>query len=195
MRDGTTLALHAILPGPAENGPYPTVIEYSGYDPANPDSPQPSTLLTSILGYAAVGVNMRGTGCSGGAFQYFEALQSTDGYDVVEAVAAQPWAKNHQVGMVGISYPGISQPFVAQLQPPHLAAITAVGAPTPDAAPSIPAASSTTASRCRGRWTARRRDGRDGRRRGQAWAHKRIVDGDRSASQQKLRGQALTSCR
>ena len=34
---------------------------------------------------------MRGTGCSGGSFSYFEPLQSLDGYDVVEAVAAQPW--------------------------------------------------------------------------------------------------------
>jgi uncharacterized protein len=122
-RDGTLLAINVILPGPAENGPYPTVIEYSGYDPANPDSPQPSTLITSTLGYAAVGVNMRGTGCSGGAFNYFEPAQSTDGYDAVEVIAAQPWVKNHKVGMVGISYPGISQLFTAQLEPPHLVAV------------------------------------------------------------------------
>jgi len=123
MRDGTRLAARVSLPGPINQGPYPTVIEYSGYDPANPDTAQPSTLISSALGYAVVGVNIRGTGCSGGAFQFFETLQSTDGYDVVEIVAAQSWAKNHKVGMVGISYPGISQLFTAQLQPPHLAAI------------------------------------------------------------------------
>ncbi len=122
-RDGTRLAINVLLPGPVENGPYPTVIEYSGYSPADPDSPQPSMLIANALGYAAVGVNMRGTGCSGGAFRYFEPLQSTDGYDAVETIAAQPWVKNNRVGMVGISYPGISQLFVAQLQPPHLAAI------------------------------------------------------------------------
>ena len=122
-RDGTLLAINVILPGPVENGPYPTVVEYSGYDPANPDSPQPSTLIAGAFGYAAVGVNMRGSGCSGGAFNFFETPQSTDGYDVIEAIAAQPWVKNHKVGMVGISYPGISQLFVAQLEPPHLAAI------------------------------------------------------------------------
>ena len=44
-RDGTTLAATVSLPGPVEDGPYPTVIEYSGYDPANPDGPQPSTLI------------------------------------------------------------------------------------------------------------------------------------------------------
>ena len=122
-RDGTRLAINVILPGPVENGPYPTVIEYSGYSPADPDSPQPSMLVANALGYAVVGVNMRGTGCSGGTFRYFEPLQSTDGYDAVETIAAQPWVQDNRVGMVGVSYPGISQLFVARLQPPHLVAI------------------------------------------------------------------------
>ena len=122
-RDGTLLSMTVKLPGPADKGPYPTVIEYSGYSPANPKSPQPSSLIASGLGYATVGINMRGTGCSGGAFDYFEQLQSTDGYDAVETIAAQPWVAHHKVGLVGLSYPGISQLFVAQLQPPHLAAI------------------------------------------------------------------------
>jgi predicted acyl esterase len=123
MRDGTKLSATVHLPGPADQGPYPTVIEYSGYDPSNPNAPQPSTLLAQLLGYATVGVNIRGTGCSGGSYTYFEQLQSLDGYDVVEAVAAQPWVARHEPGMVGISYPGISQLFVAQTRPPHLAAI------------------------------------------------------------------------
>jgi uncharacterized protein len=68
-------------------------------------------------------VNMRGTGCSGGAFSFFEPLQSLDGYDVIETVARQPWVLGHRVGMIGISYGGISQLFVAATDPPHLAAI------------------------------------------------------------------------
>src|SRR5262249_28106339 len=113
-RDGTTLAINVILPIGAtiDQGPFPTVIEYSGYDPSNPDSPQPSSQIATALGYAAVGINIRGTGCSGGAFQFFETLQLTDGYDAIEVVAAQPWVKNHKVGLVGLSYPGISQLFV-----------------------------------------------------------------------------------
>ena len=35
-RDGTLLSINVKLPGPAALGPYPTVIEYSGYDPSNP---------------------------------------------------------------------------------------------------------------------------------------------------------------
>jgi predicted acyl esterase len=67
---------------------------------------------------------MRGTGCSGGAFDYFEPLQGLDGYDVIETVARQPWVAHHKVGMMGISYGGISQLFVAATRPPSLAAIT-----------------------------------------------------------------------
>ncbi len=76
------------------------------------------------MGYAYVGVNIRGTGCSGGSFLPFEPVQSLDGYDAIETIAAQPWVKGHKVGMVGISYPGIEQLYVARTTPPHLAAIT-----------------------------------------------------------------------
>src|SRR4051812_20205381 len=33
-RDGTQLAAYITLPGPVEKGPYPTVVNYSGYNPA-----------------------------------------------------------------------------------------------------------------------------------------------------------------
>ncbi len=122
-RDGTTLSANVILPGPADAGPYPTVVEYSGYSPSNPGSADLAALYTS-QGLAYVGVNMRGSGCSGGSFRYFETVQSLDGYDVIEAVAAQPWVLDNEVGMVGISYPGISQLFVAATQPPSLNSIT-----------------------------------------------------------------------
>jgi predicted acyl esterase/poly(3-hydroxybutyrate) depolymerase len=145
-RDGTTLSAYVVLPGPVEDGPYPTVVEYSGYNPSDPFSglgggfdatplcgslptlckapAQPGSQLAGLFGYATVGVNVRGTGCSGGAYDFFETMQVLDGFDVIEAVAAQPWVKDHEVGMVGLSYPGISQLFVAQSNPPSLGAIT-----------------------------------------------------------------------
>ena len=124
-RDGTKLAVNVHLPGPPEDGPYPTMIEYSGYAYAQPGSPQSGIQpIAELLGYAVVDVNMRGTGCSGGAFDFFEPLQALDGYDVIETIARQPWAANGKVGMIGISYGGISQLFVAAKQPPHLAGIT-----------------------------------------------------------------------
>jgi uncharacterized protein len=123
-RDGTKLAINVHLPGPAANGPYPTLVEYSGYGYANPAGPESGIApIANLLGFAVVDVNMRGTGCSGGAFDYFERLQSLDGYDVIETVARQSWARDG-VGMLGISYGGISQLFVAATRPPSLAAIT-----------------------------------------------------------------------
>jgi len=142
-RDGTRLSAYVALPGPIENGPYPTIVNYSGYEPSKPgsvlddslvgfcgalpvlcDAPNhPAGLIAGFMGYASVGVNMRGTGCSGGAYDYFEPLQVLDGYDIIETVAAQSWVFNNQVGMAGLSFPGISQLFVAQTRPPSLKAI------------------------------------------------------------------------
>src|SRR4051794_33972711 len=120
-RDGTTLSANVVLP--SGTGPFPTVVEYSGYDPSNPKNTTMAQLFTT-LGFAYVGVNVRGTGCSGGSFRPFEPVQSVDGFDAIETIAAQPWAKFHRVGMVGISYPGIEQLYVAQTRPPSLSAIT-----------------------------------------------------------------------
>ena len=100
-------------------------MEYSGYGYANPAGAESGiSPIANLLGFAVVDVNMRGTGCSGGAYDYFERLQSLDGYDVIETVVRQPWVLGHRVGMTGISYGGISQLFVAATDPPHLAAIT-----------------------------------------------------------------------
>ena len=74
---------------------------------------------------------MRGTGCSGGAFDLFGLPSDYDGYDVVQTVGAQPWVLHHKVGMVGISYSGFSQLVVAGTDPPDLAAITPLS-PTDD---------------------------------------------------------------
>ncbi len=128
VRDGTRLSVNVRLPdaqlyGP---GPYPTVIQYSGYAPSRPGEPAGADAagrLAISFGFAYVGVNMRGTGCSDGVFDAFSAAQGADGYDIIEIVARQPWVKNGKPGMIGISYSGISQLIVAALDPPDLAAI------------------------------------------------------------------------
>src|SRR5437588_7952214 len=140
-RDGTQLAIDVHPPtspagepglppgfpvptGPDYAPPYPTLIEYSGYGYANPAGPVNGiAVLANLMGFAVVDVNMRGTGCSGGAYDFFEPLQNLDGYDVIETIAHQPWVLGHKVGMMGISYGAISQLFTAQLQPPDLEAI------------------------------------------------------------------------
>src|SRR5690606_29735735 len=77
-RAGTTLSINVVRP--KGEGPLPTVVEYSGYEPSNPEATGLAQLF-SALGYAYVGVNMRGTGCSGGSYRFFETVQNTDGYD------------------------------------------------------------------------------------------------------------------
>jgi predicted acyl esterase len=112
------------LPVPSPVTPGPTLVEYSGYGYARPEGPVSGiAALANLMGFTVVDVNMRGTGCSGGAFDFFEPLQNLDGYDVVETVAHQPWVDHSKVGMLGISYGGISQLFTGQTQPPDLAAI------------------------------------------------------------------------
>src|SRR5204862_6923765 len=112
------------VPTPTYTPPYPTLIEYSGYGYADPAGPVNGiAALANLMGFAVVDVNMRGTGCSGGAYDFFEPLQNLDGYDVIETIAHQPWVLGNKVGMMGISYGGISQLFTAQLRPPDLAAI------------------------------------------------------------------------
>ena len=188
-RDGITLSMTVHLPGPANKGPYPTVIEYSGYSPADPTSPQPSTLITQALGYATVGINIRGTGCSGGAFDFFEQLQSTDGYDAIETIAAQPWVAHHKVGLVGLSYPGISQLFVAQLQPPHLASIAPLSV-IDDTIKGTLAPGGILNSGFAVSWAKdRQHDAQPAPGGGQSWATDRIKAGDKTC----LANQALHS--
>ena len=139
--------------------PCPTVIEYSGYDTAGPTDPIPyllaqatntpcttgcgdpnllpsgSTDVGSVLarfsGFATVSLQMRGTGCSGGAYDLFGYPSDYDAYDAVEVVAHQDWVANHKVGMVGISYSGLSELPSAGTDPPDLAAIAPMS-PTDD---------------------------------------------------------------
>jgi predicted acyl esterase len=127
MRDAVQLSAMVRFPDRSlyGDGPWPTVIEYSGYGPSNPESEEPGSRLARSFGYATVSVNMRGTGCSGGVFDTFNPAQQADGYDIVEIVARQPWVLHGQVGMVGLSYSGISQLYTAATRPPSLAAVTA----------------------------------------------------------------------
>jgi len=161
MRDGIQLAATVRYPYDgtcSATAPCPTVIEYSGYDAAGPTDPIPSLLaealhttctdcgdpnllpdsatdvgavLARVSGFATVSLQMRGTGCSGGAFDLFGYPSDYDAYDAVEIVAHQSWVANHKVGMVGISYSGLSEFPSAGTDPPGLAAIAPMS-PTDD---------------------------------------------------------------
>jgi uncharacterized protein len=168
------------VPGAPYLPPYPTLIEYSGYGYADPAGPHSGiAVLANLMGFAVVDVNIRGTGCSGGAFDFFEMLQSLDGYDVIETIANQPWVLNNQVGMLGISYGGISQLFTAQTQPPHLAAITPLSVLDAAATTLYPGGNLNTGFALA--WTEERlREAKPSTTpdQGQRWAYDRIQAGD-----------------
>jgi uncharacterized protein len=136
-------------------------------------------------------VNMRGTGCSGGAFDFFEPLQNLDGYDVIETIARQPWVANHKVGMMGISYGGISQLFTAQLKPPSLAAISPLSVIDATQTTLYPGGVLNTGFAVA--WSKEREHEAEpaSDKAGQEWAYKRIQEGDATCkANQALHGQA-----
>jgi uncharacterized protein len=191
-RDGTSLAIDVRLPGPADGGPYPTLVEYAGYGYADPAGAESGiSAVANLLGFAVVDVNMRGTGCSGGSFDYFEPLQGLDGYDVIETVARQSWVLGHRVGMLGISYGGISQLFVAATDPPHLAEIAPMSVIDDNATTLYPGGILNTGFAL-GWARDRQEDARPASRTtGQAWAFTRIQEGDRTCrANQVLHGEA-----
>jgi uncharacterized protein len=192
-RDGTQLAIDVHQPQGAGGGPTPTLIEYSGYGYANPAGPESGLApIANLLGFAVVDVNMRGTGCSGGAFDYFEPLQALDGYDVIETVARQPWVANHQVGMMGISYGGISQLFTAATRPPSLAAIAPLSVLDSTQTTLYPGGILNTGFAVP--WAEERvADAKPASAsQGQPWAYKRIQEGDQTCRHnQALHAQAV----
>src|SRR3954471_1007792 len=204
-RDGTKLAIDVHPPSDVSNvsptgpippltadGPNPTLIEYSGYGYANPAGPTNGiAIIANLMGFTVVDVNMRGTGCSGGAFDFFEPLQNLDGYDVIETIARQPWVLHNKVGMMGISYGGISQLFTAQLTPPSLAAISPLSVIDQVQTTLYPGGILNTGFAVA--WAKERQDeakpaGPDA---GQKWAYKQIQSGDQTCKDnQALHGQA-----
>jgi predicted acyl esterase len=180
------------VPTPSYTAPYPTLIEYSGYGYANPKGPENGiAVLANLMGFAVVDVNMRGTGCSAGAFDFFEPLQNLDGYDVIETIAKQPWVANHKVGMLGISYGGISQLFTAQTQPPDLAAIAPLSVIDATATTLYPGGILNTGFAVA--WAEQRQQNAEpaGPTNGQHWAYERVQEGDQTcAHNQDLHGEA-----
>jgi predicted acyl esterase len=180
------------VPTPSYTPPYPTLIEYSGYGYANPAGPENGiAVLANLMGFAVVDVNMRGTGCSGGAYDFFEPLQNLDGYDVIETIARQPWVLGKKVGMLGISYGGISQLFTAQLQPPDLEAIAPLSVIDATASTLYPGGILNTGFAVA--WAEQRQQNAEpaGPGSGQAWAYERVEQGDQTcAENQALHGEA-----
>jgi uncharacterized protein len=129
-RDGTELRYSVLLP--AGKGPFPVIINYSGYDPGaigglaylHNDTTFSTSLDQTLLehGYAVMGLQARGTGCSQGTFDFLGPSYGRDGADAVEWAARQSWSDG-DVGMANWSWAGMSQIATASNRPPHLKAI------------------------------------------------------------------------
>jgi predicted acyl esterase len=127
VRDGTILL--ADIWRPNSEGRFPALLAAAPYPRQIQDLGAPAGVIeagTSDFfvprGYVHVIVNLRGTGGSGGRWEFFDNQEREDLYDIVEWVAAQPWSDGN-VGMIGISYYAMSQMEAATQRPPHLKAI------------------------------------------------------------------------
>jgi predicted acyl esterase len=127
-------------------------------------------------------VNLRGTTCSGGAFEFMEDLQALDGYDVVETLAQQTWS-NGSVGMAGISYSGYSQLYVGATNPPHLNAI-APASPYSDTYSGILYPGGILNDGFALGWATERQD--DAKPRAHGWVRSRINNGDTTCAQNQV---------
>jgi uncharacterized protein len=125
LSDGCRLAARIWLPEDAAEEPVPAVLEYLPYrkndGTAIRDAPRQPYLAG--FGYAAVRVDIRGTGESDGLItdEYTEQEQE-DALEVIAWLAEQPWC-NGSVGIWGISWGGFNALHIAARRPPALRAV------------------------------------------------------------------------
>jgi hypothetical protein len=125
MSDGMRLSARIWLPEDAETSPVPAILEYIPYRKRDGTRgwDDPRHAYWAGHGYAAIRLDIRGTGESEGLIADEYALQEQD--DAVEAIAwiaEQPWCTG-AVGMTGISWGGFNSLQVAARRPPALKAI------------------------------------------------------------------------
>ncbi len=125
MSDGARLGARLWLPEGAEKNPVPAVLEYIPYRKRDGtrgrDEPMHGYFAEN--GYAAIRVDMRGTGESDGhmADEYIQQEQD-DAVEVIAWIAEQPWCDGN-VGMMGKSWGGFNGLQVAACRPPALKAV------------------------------------------------------------------------
>jgi hypothetical protein len=123
MKDGVRLA--CVVWRPQKEGRYPVLFKYSAYNDDGICFDDAKAFL--LAGYALIGANVRGSGCSEGeSSNPFLANEGPDGAQIVEWAAIQPWSTG-SVGMIGNSYRGDVQWLVAAEHPPHLKALCISG--------------------------------------------------------------------
>ena len=125
LADGTRLSARIWLPEDAERDPVPAVLEYLPYRKHDGTAARDAVRQPYLAGhgYAAVRVDIRGSGESDGILEdEYTAQELADAVEVIAWLAAQPWCSG-AVGMTGISWGGFNALQVAALRPPALRAV------------------------------------------------------------------------
>lgn len=128
LADGTRLAVRMWLPIDADTQPVPAILEYIPYCKRDGTAARDEAMHPFFAGhgYAAVRVDMRGSGESDGIMldEYLK-LEQDDALEVIAWIAAQAWCDG-QVGMMGKSWGGFNGLQVAALKPPALKCVISV---------------------------------------------------------------------
>ncbi len=128
LRDGTRLAARIWLPRDTARQPVPAILEYLPYRKRDGTALRDDITYPYLArrGYAGVRVDIRGNGESDGLMQdEYTAQELTDGVEVIDWIAQQPWCTG-AVGMMGISWGGFNALQIAALDPAPLKAIVTV---------------------------------------------------------------------
>lgn len=133
MRDGVRLSVDVYRP--AAEGRFPAVLMCTPYS-NNSAGMISRARWFARRGYVVALADVRGRYDSEGEWDPFGAKHKTDGNDLVEWLAGQPWCDG-KVGMTGPSYLGWMQWWTATQAPPSLKAIAPEVAP-PDAFANAP---------------------------------------------------------
>lgn len=128
MRDGVQLSARIWRPRDSDAAPVPAILEYIPYrkrDGTNARDALNHPYFASH-GYAAVRVDIRGSGDSQGVLEdeYLDS-ELTDGEEIIAWLAEQPWCDGN-VGMIGISWGGFNGLQIAARRPPGLKAVVSV---------------------------------------------------------------------
>jgi putative CocE/NonD family hydrolase len=125
LADGCRLGARLWLPDDASRVPVPAILEYIPYRKRDGTRGRDGPMhgYFAAHGYAAIRVDMRGSGESDGhlADEYLKREQD-DALEVIEWIARQPWC-NGAVGLQGKSWGGFNALQIAARRPPALKAI------------------------------------------------------------------------
>ncbi|MGI9615956.1 MAG: CocE/NonD family hydrolase [Acidimicrobiales bacterium] len=129
LADGARLGARIWLPDGGHGPPAPAILEYVPYRKDDGTFARDATLhpLLAENGYACVRVDMRGSGSSDGVLMdEYSEQEMADGEAVIDWIASQSWCSG-PVGMIGISWGGISGLQMAARNPGALEAVVALG--------------------------------------------------------------------